>query len=42
MYTCSSNCVQKRSTGFSMFNLIILFTLIRLIVLQPRSYIKAW
>jgi len=42
MYTCSGNCIQERSAGFSMFGLITLLTLICLIVLQPRSYIKAW
>ena len=41
MYTCSGNCIQERSAGFPMFSLITLLTLISLIVLQPRSYIKA-
>jgi len=41
MYTCSGNCIQERSAGFAMFGLITLLTLISLIVLQPRSYIKA-
>jgi len=41
MYACSGNCIQERSAGFPMFSLIILFTLISLIVLQPRSYNKA-
>jgi len=41
MYTCSGNCIQERSAGFPMFSLIILFILISLIGLQPRSYIKA-
>ena len=41
MYTCSGNCIQERSAGFPMFGLITLLTLISLIVLEPRSYIKA-
>jgi len=41
MYTCSGNCIQERSAGFPMFSFITLLTLISLIVLQPRSYIKA-
>ena len=41
MYTCSGNCIQERSAGYPMFNLITLLTLISLIVLQPRGYIKA-
>jgi len=39
MYTYSDNWVQEQSAGFPMFSLIILFTLI---LLQPRSYIRAW
>jgi len=41
MFTCSGNCIQERSAGSPMFSLITLLTLISLIVLQPRSYIKA-